>query len=113
MITPEEEKEQKAAFAKRLRRLRRTNDLSQQETAEALGVPLARYSNWEQARAVPSIAIIPRIADLFHITIDELLGVTSAEVEASLIKKLGHLNSTQRAALDNLLVAMFPELHEK
>ena len=38
MITPEEEKEQKIAFSKRLRHLRRINDLSQQQTADALGV---------------------------------------------------------------------------
>lgn len=111
MITAEQEKQQKLAFAKRLRRLRRLNDLSQKEAAEAIGVPLARYGNWEQGRTVPSLAIIPQIADLFHITVDELLGVTPREVEESLIKKLGHLNAHQRKALSNLLSAMFPENH--
>ncbi len=113
MITPEEEKEQKIAFSKRLRHLRRINDLSQQQTADALGVPFARYTNWEQARAMPSVAIFPRIAALFHITIDELLGVDPKEVEASLIRKLGNLNTEQRAALDHLLTAMFPENHKE
>ena len=109
MNTFEDEKEQKAAFAKRLRRLRRINDLSQKETAEAIGVPLARYGNWEQARAVPSIAILPRLADLFGITIDELMGITPKEVEDSLLSRLGTLSSRQREAINHLLEAMFPD----
>lgn len=111
MITSEEEKERKIAFSKRLRRLRRINDLSQQQAAEALGVPLARYGNWEQERAVPSIAILPDIANLFHVTIDELMGINSQQVEDSLISRLGSLNSDQRQAFSNLLKTLFPENH--
>lgn len=113
MIATDDEKEQKKAFSQRLRKLRRINDLSQQQAAEALGVPLARYGNWEQGRGVPSIAILPRIAALFKITIDELMGVTPKEVEDSLISRLGNLNSAQREAFSHLLETMFPENHQK
>lgn len=112
MITTDDEKEQKIAFSRRLRKLRRINDLSQQQAADALGVPLARYGNWEQERGVPSIAILPRIAALFNITIDELMGISPKEVEDSLITRLGNLNSEQREAFSNLLKTMFPENHK-
>ncbi len=39
---------------RRIRKLRRARDWSQADAAKALGVPLATYRNWEQARTRPN-----------------------------------------------------------
>ena len=41
-----------------------------------LYVSKAAVSKWENAESYPDITLLPRIAQLFHITIDELFGYT-------------------------------------
>lgn len=53
---------------------RRLNSLTQCELAERLGVSTAAVSKWEQNVSCPDISLLPRIADIFSISIDELFG---------------------------------------
>lgn len=55
---------------------RRERDLTQEELAHMLGVTKAAVSKWENAESYPDIILLPRIAQLFHITMDELFGYT-------------------------------------
>lgn len=87
----EENEEGRLIFAKRLRQLRRAEELSQKELAEALGVPLARYGNWEQGRAVPSLLLLPKIAEHFRITVDKLLGVEPQGLDDELYWLIKHM----------------------
>ena len=100
--------EEKSPFSQKLRSLRRQNDISQSELSKALGVPLPTYSNWEQGRAVPTIHMLPQIAAYYHITIDDLMGVTPGDVEERIIQRMGSMTADQKEKLAALLESMFP-----
>ncbi len=53
--------------------LRRAKGLTQQEVADRLLVSNRAVSRWERDEAAPDISLLPAIADLFGVTVDELL----------------------------------------
>lgn len=53
---------------------RKVNCLTQSELAEKLGVSTAAVSKWEQKNSCPDISLLPQIAELFSVSIDELFG---------------------------------------
>lgn len=60
-------------FGKRLREVRMNNKLTQQKTADLLGVALNTYQKYEQAEREPSFECLVKIADIFDVSIDYLL----------------------------------------
>ena len=63
-------------FIERVRGLRAAKGLSQQKAADALGITKTGYQNYEYGRKMPSFSVLPRIADLFNVSTDYLLGRT-------------------------------------
>ncbi len=61
-------------FAYRFKHLRQLRKLNQAELGEILGVKKQTISNWENNNIMPSVAMLERIADYFHVTTDYLLG---------------------------------------
>ena len=53
--------------------LRRANGMTQKELAEKLNVSDKAVSRWERDESLPDLTLLPLIADIFHITVDELL----------------------------------------
>lgn len=53
-------------------RLRRSNDLTQAELAEALGVTQASVSAWERGK-MPSVKRAIKLAKFFNVPVDEVL----------------------------------------
>ena len=63
-----------ATFGERLRKIRRDNDITQNNLAEYLGIKgaaVAKYENQEEA--YPNIRTLIKIADYFNVSIDWLL----------------------------------------
>lgn len=53
---------------------RKQKGLTQEELASALGVTNQSVSKWESAQCCPDIQLLPTIAKLFDVSIDELFG---------------------------------------
>ena len=58
----------------RLRDLRMKNKYTQQNMADLLGISLNAYQKYEQAERSPSLDTLVKIADLFEVSTDYLLG---------------------------------------
>ncbi|RCW56565.1 MULTISPECIES: HD domain-containing phosphohydrolase [Halanaerobium] len=63
-------------FAKRLKKLRKEDSLSQADLGEKLGYARTTIANYEQATRFPSIDTLFSIADFFEVSLDYLLGRT-------------------------------------
>lgn len=63
-------------IGEKIRAKRRERDLTQEELANILGVSKAAVSKWENEESYPDITMLPQIARLFHITMDELFDYT-------------------------------------
>lgn len=61
------------AFKENLRNLREEKGMKQDALAEALNVSSKTVSHWETGYSEPSIAQLVQLADLFQITLDELM----------------------------------------
>ena len=55
-------------------RLRREHNMKQDELAEMLGVTPQAVSKWENGASMPDIALLPKLANIFGVTIDDLFG---------------------------------------
>ncbi len=62
---------------KRIRDLREDNDLYQRQVAKQLGIDQSTYSNYESGRINVPLDMVIRLADLYKVNIDYLLGRTS------------------------------------
>ena len=54
--------------------LRKQKGLTQEELANALGVTNQAVSKWESAQCCPDIQLLPDLAKIFDVSIDELIG---------------------------------------
>ncbi len=68
-------------FGKNLKKLRRENDLTQDELAQKLCLSTQAISRYETGAAYPDIEMLPVIAGFFGTTIDKLLGVSRDSIE--------------------------------
>lgn len=61
-------------FSENISRLRKAEEMTQERLAEALGVSFGAVSKWERGLAVPELGMIVRIAELFGVSVDALIG---------------------------------------
>ena len=75
-------------IGKKLKNLRRSKDLTQEEVASHLGISFQAISKWERGEGYPDITMLPILANYFHVTVDELIGMD----EIALSQKLDEIN---------------------
>lgn len=54
--------------------LRKQKGMTQQELADYMGVSDKAVSKWERDQSLPDVYALARLADLFDVTVDQLLG---------------------------------------
>ena len=60
-------------IGKRIALLRKEKGLTQEELASHMGVSPQAVSKWENDQTCPDISALPKLAQLFGVTVDELL----------------------------------------
>lgn len=58
----------------KLKELRKSKGISQEQAANALGISVRAYQNYEYAQREPNIEMILKLADFYNVSTDYLLG---------------------------------------
>ena len=74
------------SIGERITELRKIQNLSQGQLAQAMDVSRQAVSKWENDLSCPDITLLPQLARLFGVTTDELLGNTG-HPETTLLPK--------------------------
>ncbi len=77
----------KSILAKNLTELRLQNNLTQLELAEKLNYSDKTISKWERGESSPDISVLVELAELFGVTLDELVKSENIEATASAPKQ--------------------------
>lgn len=77
----------KENFAIKLRELRKASGMTQEQLAAEFGVSVQAVSKWETAASYPDIELMPRIADLFGVSLDERCAMLRTRKTLMRVKK--------------------------
>lgn len=64
----------KETFGQRFARLRKKLNLKQEDIANRVNISAQAVSKWENDLSAPDISILPALADILNVSLDELLG---------------------------------------
>lgn len=102
-----------------LKELRKGKALTQVEVAEYLKVDQKTYSNYENKKTEPTLEVLSKLADLFNLSIDELVGrknpadigfLTKEQID--IVKKIKLLDSVHCIRLDSYIDRLLEEIQE-
>ena len=65
-----------------IKKLRRERDITQEQLAEFLHITPSAISQWETDRVLPDISYLPKLANLFRVSADVILGIDVASNDA-------------------------------
>ncbi len=85
------------SLGKKIFELRKEKGMTQEELSQKLGVSPQAVSKWENDLSYPDIMLLPEIAKLFGVTVDELFSETPK-------KEVGYLPENQRKSFDELVL---------
>ena len=78
-------------LAENIRYYRKGLGLTQEQLAERLGITLGAVSKWERGSSEPDLSYIMELAELFHVSVDALIGFsmrgTDADTEADRLEQ--------------------------
>ena len=79
-------------LAENIRGYRKSLGITQEQLAERLGITLGTVSKWERGSSEPDLGFIMELAELFHISVDALIGFSmhgmDADEEAARLEEL-------------------------
>ena len=93
-------------LGERLRSLRENRGFTQNDLGERLGVTGAAIGQWENSRRYPDSSMLEKLADLFGVSVDYLLGrdparasVDPAPQDRAILRSLNGLGEAARAEI--------------
>ena len=93
----------KQTFGSVIVTLRKKNGLTQMELAEKMGVTDKAVSKWERDLSFPDVSSIPKLAEIFHVTVDELM---QGKIDAERNKSDNEIYKIAVLALKGVALAM-------
>ena len=96
-------------IAKNIKRLRSLRKMTQKEVAMSVEIPQGQYSRIEGSKVIPTIPTLLKIANLFEVSLSELLKrEMKLEDELNLpllekVKKLSELEDDERNAIIKMI----------
>ncbi len=108
----------RTAVATALKKLREEKEMSQQELANMLGKTQQAVDAWERGLAVPAPNMLSRMATIYDVSVDYLLGRTIVrrpiETTAAHMTDIdGELTDTEEASLRAYLAIMRQQAKDK
>lgn len=88
------------SIGNRISQLRKEKGITQEEIADKLGVTPQAVSKWENDISYPDILLLPKIAKMFDVTVDELLSGESR-------KDTNFLPEGQRKNIDDMMFRVY------
>ena len=73
-------------IGEQIKNLRKKMSMTQERLADLLGVSAQSVSKWENQLTAPDISLLPAIASVFSVSIDELFGYHLREAEAAVME---------------------------
>lgn len=90
-------------IAEKITQLRKEKGLSQTELAEAIKASREAISKYERGEAIPSVEVAARIADVFEVTIDFLMGKNhTLAVDNKTLKRMQDIDALDDNTKDKL-----------
>lgn len=68
-------------FGLKLQTLRKKSTMSQEDLATLIGVSRQAISKWERSEALPDLYNAKKIAEVFNITVDELMDIEIKSID--------------------------------
>lgn len=88
-------------FGKRLKELRQKAKLTQQQLATRLGVSKSVVSYYELMERTPSPDVLKKLASIFHVSADYLLGISKQETV-----DVSGLNEEERKVIEDMIALL-------
>lgn len=83
--------QKKSVFASRLRQLRRQCGITQKEIAQSMNIDRSTYAYYETDKTNPDLNTLRRLALIFQVSTDYLLGIDDAPVAVGMLRDSGPL----------------------
>lgn len=71
----------KMMIGSRIRELRRERGMTQEQLAKSVGISFQAISKWENNIALPDITLVPKLAQIFDVSIDDLFDYNRQEIQ--------------------------------
>lgn len=81
----------KQSFGAMIAAMRKEQGMTQLELAEKMGVTDKAVSKWERDLSFPDVDSIPRLAEIFDVTVDELMQVKSDSKENRKVNRISEI----------------------
>ena len=73
-------------IGEKIKELRKAQDVTQEKLADYLNISYQAVSKLENGLALPDITLLPKLANFFGVSTDELLDLKASENEAELLQ---------------------------
>lgn len=90
-------------MAQRLKQLRKNTNLTQAQVSQRAKISRSNYSAYEEGRAMPSVNTCLSLAELYGLTLDQLLLTRNKPAAEHLMVLMTHLSPREQKAVKILL----------